>query len=201
MSQGLLVTLNSTQLLNTTRTPLCPAVGTSSVKKAEGRATHVTRSDSSSCVRAARAALFTDCELASGRMHRRRAVSSLPAEELVLVLVLMCQIRSSVADFGVPEFSAEAASRWCVLCDPRVQSLPRSVLMRRSLRGLGSWSCAAGVWRHSGVAHGKHDQSVCSQGLSQFCSFHPKVRRFPIPIVWGFCGDSLRPGPCDLSGS
>lgn len=71
VSRGPLVTLNSVQLLNATRRLLYPAVGTSSVKKAECRTTRVTRSDFSSCVRAARAAPLTDCELASGRTRRR----------------------------------------------------------------------------------------------------------------------------------
>lgn len=84
----------------------------------------------------------------------------------MLVLVLMLLIHSSVAYVGVPGFSAEAASRWCVLCDPRVQSLPCSVPVRRSLRGLGSWPCIPGVWRCSGVARGRHGQSLSSQGLS-----------------------------------
>ena len=44
-----------------------------------------------------------------------------------------------------PESSADAASGWYGLCDPRVRRLPFSALMRRSLCGLGSWGPEA-LW-------------------------------------------------------
>lgn len=50
------------------------------------------------------------------------------------------------------------------------------------------------------MARGKHNRSMRSQGLSEFCSFHPRVHRFPVPVVWGRCGDSLRPGPVTFLG-
>ena len=57
-----------------------------------------------------------------------------------------------------------------------------------------------GVRRRSGLARGKRNQSVRSQGLSEFCSSHPRGHRCPVPVVWGCCADSLRPGPATFLG-
>lgn len=113
-----------------------------------------------------------------------------------LVLILMLPIRSSVADVGVPGFSAEAASRWCVLCDPRARAC---LVLRRCdalCTGLGpglAYLSVEMLW--CGPWETRQGQSVSSQGLSQFSSFHPRVHCFPVPVAWDSAGTASGSGP------